>query len=110
MSKQFFVGYVRRVAQLKQDGIMPIIEGKQAMSFKGYKFLAFKAGGQSIDYNLAIFSHLYLLLCWNLIARCVSVGGLMRNYISWVNDSMVIVFISHKGICEHRGTIYLSNS
>ena len=44
MFKQFFEGYVRRVAQLKQDGIMPIIEGKQAMSFKGYKFLALKAG------------------------------------------------------------------
>ena len=89
MFKQFFVGCVRRVAQLKQDGIMPIIEGKQAMSLKGYKFLALKAGGQSTDYSLAIFSHLYLVLCWNLIARCVSVGGLMYNHISWENDSMV---------------------
>jgi hypothetical protein len=105
MFKQFFEGYVRRVAQLKQDGIMPIIEGKQAMSFKGYKILALKAGGQSTDYSLAIFSHLYLLLCWNLIARCVSVGGLMYNHISWENDSMVIVFPSHKGDKEGRNAL-----
>ena len=105
MFKQFFEGYVRRVAQLKQDGIMPIIEGKQAMSFKGYKFLALKAAGQSTDYSLAIFSHLYLLLCWNLIARCVSVGSLMYNHISWENDSMVIVFPSHKGDKEGRNAL-----
>ena len=105
MFKQFFEGYVRRVAQLKQDGIMPIIEGKQAMSFKGYKFLALKAAGQSTDYSLAIFSHLYLLLCWNLIARCVSVRGLMYNHISWENDTMVIVFPSHKGDKEGRNAL-----
>ena len=94
--KQFFEGYVRTVAKLKQDGIMSIIEGKQAMSFRGNKYLAMKALGQSTDRNLAIFSHLYLLLCWNLIARGVSVGGLMYNHVSWENDSMIIVFPSHK--------------
>ena len=102
MFKQFFEGYVRTVAKLKQDGIMSIIEGKQAKSFRGYKFLAMKALEQSTDRNLAIFSHLYLLLCWNLIARCVSVGGLMYNHVSWENDSMIIVFPSHKGDKEGR--------
>ena len=105
MLKTFFEGYVRTVAKLKQDGIMPIVEGKQPMSFRGYKFLAQKAVEQKKDYNLAIFSHLYLLLCWNLIARCVSVGGLMYNHISWENDSMVIVFPSHKGDKEGRNAL-----
>jgi hypothetical protein len=95
MFKQFFEGYVRTIAKLKQDGVMSIIEGKQPMSFKGYKFLVVKAIDQEKDHNLAIFSHLYLLLCWNLIARCVSVGGLMYNHVSWENDSMVFVFPSH---------------
>ena len=102
MLKQFFEGYVRRIAKLKQDGVMPIVEGKQQMSFEGYKFLASKAIAQKKDCNLAIFSHLYLLLCWNLIARCVSVGSLMYNHISWENDSLVIVFPSHKGDKEGR--------
>lgn len=105
MLKHFFEGYVRTIAKLKQDGVMSIVEGKQPMSFRGYKFLALKATEQSRDYNLAIFSHLYLLLCWNLIARCVSIGGLMYNHISWENDSMVIVFPSHKGDKEGRSAL-----
>jgi hypothetical protein len=87
MFKQFFEGYVRTIAKLKQDGVMSIIEGKQLMSFKGYKFLAVISIDQEKDHNLAIYTHLYLLLCWNLIARCVSVGGLMYNHVSWENDS-----------------------
>jgi hypothetical protein len=105
MFKQFFEGYVRTIAKLKQDGVMSIIEGKQPMSFKGYKLLAVKAIDQEKTHNLAIFSHLYLLLCWNLIARCVSVGGLMYNHVSWENDSMVFVFPSHKGDKEGRNAL-----
>lgn len=102
MFKQFFDGYVRTIAKLKQDGVMSIVEGKQPMSFRVYKFLASKAIEQEKDYNLAIFSHLYLLLCWNLIARCVSVGSLMYNHVSWENDPRVVVFPSHKGGKEER--------
>ena len=76
---------------------MFLVEGKQPMSFKGYKFLASRAIEQSKDFNISINSHLYLLLCWNLIARCVLVGGLLYNHVSWENDSMIIVFPSHKG-------------
>ena len=97
MLKNFFGGYQRKIANLKQEGVMSIIEGKQPMSFKGYKFLASRALSQESDYNLSVFSHFFLLLCWNLIARCVSVGSLMYNHISWVDDAMVIVFPSHKG-------------
>ena len=105
MLKQFFEGYVRTIAKLKQDGVMEIIEGKQHMSFKGYKLLATKAIAQDKDYNLAIFSHLYLLLCWNLIARCVSVGSLMYNHVSWESDSLVVVFPSHKGDKEGQNAL-----
>ena len=69
MLKHFFEGYVRTIAKLKQDGIILITEGKQALSFGAYKFLALKASEQNRDYNLAIFSHLFLLLC------CVVVPG-----------------------------------
>ena len=105
MFKQFFEGYVRKVAKLKQDGVMSVVEGKQPMSFRGYKFLAMKAIQQTKDLNLVIFSHLYLLLCWNLIARCVSIEGLMYDHVSWVNDSMVFVFPAHKGDQEGRNSL-----
>lgn len=104
--KNFFGGYKRKIANLKQDGEMSIIEGKGPLSFRGYKFLAEKAtidkdgdddGTLVRDEKLYIFAHFFLLLCWNLIARCVSVGSLMYNHITWENDSLVVVFPSHKG-------------
>jgi hypothetical protein len=104
--KNFFGGYMRKIASLKQDGEMSIIEGKMPLSFRGYKYLAEKAtmsreGNDNVtscrDEKLFIFAHFFLLLCWNLIARCVSVGSLMFNHVSWENDSLVIVFPSHKG-------------
>jgi hypothetical protein len=102
MLKNFFGGYQRKIANLKQNGVMSVVEGKQPLSFKGYKFLATKALAQQRDYNLSILCHFFLLLCWNLIARCVSVGSLMYNHISWVDDAMVIVFPLHKG--DQEGT------
>jgi hypothetical protein len=56
MSKQFFEGYVRTIAKLKQDGVMSIIVGKQPMYFKGYKFLAVKAIDQGKDTIWQFFS------------------------------------------------------
>ena len=97
MFTQFFGGYQRKIASLKQDGVMSIIEGKQPLSFKGYKFLSDKATDQFEDYPTSIFARFFLIMCWNLIARCVSVGSLMYNHISWENDSLVVVFPSHKG-------------
>jgi hypothetical protein len=41
--KNFFGGYMRKIANLKQDGEMSIVEGKMPLSFRGYKFLAEKA-------------------------------------------------------------------
>lgn len=102
MLKSFFDGYVRKVAQLKLNGKMPLIEGKMPMGFKGYRFLSSKAIEQEKDHSLSIFAHLFLLLCWNLIARCVSVGSLMYHHISWDNDSLVVVFPAHKGDQEGR--------
>lgn len=105
MMEQFFKGYTRKIAQMKQDGILPLVEGKQPMSFRGYKFLASKAFEQQNDYNIAISCHLFLILCWNLIARCVSVGSLMYNHISWELDAMVLVFPSHKGDKEGKNAL-----
>lgn len=105
MMEQFFKGYSRLIAEMKQDGFIPLVEGKQPMSFPGYKFLANNAIEQLTDFNVTISCHLYLLLCWNLIARCVSVGSLMYNHVSWNLDAMVIVFPSHKGDKEGKNAL-----
>lgn len=105
MMEHFFKGYNRKIAQMKQDGCMPLIEGKQPMSYNGYKFLASKAMDQLVDYNISISCHLFLVLCWNLIARCVSVGSLMYDHVSWNLDAMVIVFPSHKSDKEGKNAL-----
>ena len=102
MLKEFFAEYQRKIALLKQDGVMSIVEGKLPLSFRGYKFLSCKAMEQTTDYSTSIFSNFSLIMCWNLIARCVSVGSLMYNHITWENDSMVVVFPSHKGNKEGK--------
>ena len=46
--KEFFGGYQRKIAVLKQDGVMSIVEGKLPLSFKGYKFLSERAADQRL--------------------------------------------------------------
>jgi hypothetical protein len=102
MLENFFAGYERKIADLKQVGEMSLMEGKQPLSFGGYRFIANEAIKQCNDFNQSILAHLFLLLCWNLISRCASVSSLMFNHISWEEDAMVIVFPSHKGDKEGK--------
>ena len=90
---------------MKQDRVMSIIEGKQPLYCKGYKFLANKAFEQQNDYNISISCHLFLILCWNLIARRVLVGSLMYYHIPWTSDMMVIVFPSRKSDKEGKNAL-----
>jgi len=97
MFKEFFAGYRRKIGQLKQNGEMKLKEGKDALSFTGYRFMSWLAVRQDRDFNQSIFSWVFLLLCWNLISRCVSVSSLMYDHIWWEMDALVIVFPTHKG-------------
>lgn len=100
---EFLGGYERLVADLKKQGVLSMKEGKLPLSFVGYNYLAKQTWNyDGSDFNLNIFAHLFLLLCWNLIARCVSVSGLMFDHISWIDDSLTIVFPTHKGDQEGR--------
>ena len=96
MFSDMLTGYRRVVQKKKQDGEMEMHEGKYPLSFSGYRYLAKKAIAQTSDFQLAIFAHIFLLLCWNLLARCVSVSSIMFQHISWEEDSMVVVFPTTK--------------
>ena len=73
-----FAGYKRWIGEEKQEGLRPLIEGKSPLPFSAYIYNAF------------------LLLYWNLIARCVNVSGLMFQHISWEGDAMRVVFPTTK--------------
>ena len=98
----FFGGYKRLIAGEKQDGTRKMREGKVPLSFSVYRFLAKLALSSDHDFSGAAFAHVFLVLCWNLIARCVSVASLMYNHITWKEDAMVIVFPTSKSDKEGK--------
>lgn len=88
--KETMDGFKRRIALLKEDGMMPQTEGKQPMSVQGFHFLAKKSMTEDHDFKLYSFCHTFLLLCWNLLARAVTVSAVMYDHISWEGDAMTI--------------------
>ena len=101
---EYCSGYKRKVAQLKEDGELPMMEGKVAMSSTGYNFLAEIALTQDDDFNLYTFIHYFLLLCWNLMARSVSVAHIMYDHISWEEDALCINLGKTKGDQEGKNS------
>jgi hypothetical protein len=102
---EFLGGYVRKRGDMKRAGVIPMTEGKLPLNFQSYKMLARKTLDCNKDFELGIFGHLFLVLCWNLIARCNSVATLLFRHISWENDAMIVVFPTHKGDQEGRNAL-----
>ena len=94
MFATFFAGYKREIAQMKLDGDMSAKEGKSPLSFVGYNFLAREALNTSVSGQMecGTFSWTFLLLCWNLLARCNSICTILFEHISWDEDCLVIKF------------------
>ena len=65
----FSSGYTRLVAEKKLTGEMVVQEGKSPITFGGYNFVEEHAMTIKEDFHQSMFAHLFLLLCWNLIAR-----------------------------------------
>ena len=93
----FSGGYKRLVAEKKLTGEMKLKEDKNPITFAGYSFLADVALKQKRDHHSGSISHSFLLLCWNLTARSVSVGSTIFPHKSWEGDSLLIAMPKHKG-------------
>lgn len=94
---KFAGGYKRLVADKKLNGEMKIQEGKSPITFQAYNFVAKQALIKRSDHSLGCFAHLFLILCWTLMARSVSVGTIMLDHISWESDALLISTPKHKG-------------
>lgn len=104
---EFFAGYKRKISELRQTGELSTTEGKAAMSFSGYKYLATKSASAengSGDISSCMFAWVFLALAWNLMARSVSVAGIMFDHLAWANDCLTVVFPKHKGDQEGNNT------
>lgn len=81
--RDYMQAYKTKCADLKQAGDMAVKEGKSAASFQVYRLLAKRALEQTKDIPQAIFAWSFEVLCWNLIARSNSVGGILFQHIGW---------------------------
>jgi hypothetical protein len=98
-------GYKRKIARLKDDDELPMMEDKIAISTRWCNFLSEMALTQQEDFNLYTFVHHYfLLLCWNLMARSisVSVSDIMYNHIAWEENSLCFKLGKTNGDQERR--------
>jgi hypothetical protein len=96
--KNFQEGYKRTVANKRDKGHMKNKEGKMPVSQSIYTSLCKLAlfAGQARSAFLC-FVHLFMILCWNLFARSVSVSDLRTHHFNWENDCLVIDMSKQKG-------------
>ena len=95
--KKILSGYKRKVARLKQQGAMKVTEGKAQITFAGYKTIAQKAVSAAYDFALNTFAWVFLLISWNIMARCSTSSAIMIDHLEWENDSLLLHVPSHKG-------------
>jgi hypothetical protein len=81
---------------------MSMSEGRSPMTSQGYQYLAAQSLKQNTDFSLYIFVHCFLLLCWNLIARSISISDLCYDHISWEEDSLVFKLAKTKNDQEGK--------
>ena len=92
---QFMGGIKRTIAKEKQAMGKKNDEGKEKMSFEVYqqicKLLLTSGTTESI------FTHCFLVLEWNLMARSDNICVTHINHITWDDDSLVFYFMKSKG-------------
>ncbi|KAH9116153.1 hypothetical protein AeMF1_009881 [Aphanomyces euteiches] len=90
--KQFSSGYKRQVARLKQEGELPMGEGKAAVSWKGYEMVCKHAFSGDMKHSSSLAFHPFVTFCWNLMARSVSTASLQFEHITWKGDALLVQF------------------
>ena len=86
---KFMSGYKRKIASKKENGEMKSQEGKDPFKMESYKFIC-ECLLKVLPVMLAMSLHLFCVLCWNLIARSISVSKLRYENMTWEADALVI--------------------
>ena len=77
---EFLSGYKRTIADEKAEGKMSQHKGKRPVTLEAFCKLAtfsFQRGYEASQY---LTSTLFIILCWNLVSRSISVARLMYNH------------------------------
>jgi hypothetical protein len=86
---KFMAGYKRKIASKKENGEMKSQEGKDAFKMESYTYIC-KCLLVLMPAMLAMSLHLFCILCWNLMARSISVSKLRYDHTTWEADALVI--------------------
>lgn len=95
--KKALSGHKRKIGDLKQSGEMKVFEGKRHLSLQQYVTLIEYSLKNNTDFNLSSYSHCYITMCWNLMARTNNVALLKYAHFEWENDALSITLPKHKG-------------
>ena len=76
---------------------MKNFEGKVSVTFKVFCSLALIALMASDRSQFSSYVHCYMILCWNLFARSISISSCRTHHLSWQNDCLVVDMSVHKG-------------
>jgi len=90
----FINGMQRTISAAKEHLGLKITEGKDALSFDNYEFLAKQLffSGEKKD----VFNRLFLILDWNLMKRAENCVHAKINHIRFESDSLVFEFAKSK--------------
>ena len=102
MLEDIIAGYTRKVAEKKLQGVMPISEGKQPVSYSGFSYLckvlmSLIPKGMLRPWKISIFGWSFETMSWNILGRCSNVHSLMLEHIDWAEDCLMVCIPSHKG-------------
>ena len=89
-------GHKRSRAQARQNGTLATNVGKDHFTFDAYKVLALKAMTTALHGHTLLYSHLYVLLAWNLMARVTSVQHILLSHMHWDGDCLAILYPKEK--------------
>jgi integrase len=89
--KEFFAGLRRLEAQERQKGTRKLIPGKNALEFGAYARVA-----AMLLENGDSFTHLYMILTWNLMCRSSETADITLGHISWSGDAITVLFSKTK--------------
>ena len=87
-------GHKRKIAELRNDGVMKVSEGKQQITFASLMIILAETLSMSGDGR---YTHLFLTLLWSMFARTASVADIHMQFFGLNCDAITIRLPRHKG-------------
>lgn len=90
--QKFSEGRKRKIAELRNDGLLSSKEGKSYLLCSAYKWLAKTAAKDSGHH----YAQPFLVLSWNLMARSQTTSTLLWKNVGWDGDCMTLQYDTSK--------------